>query len=295
MKERVNWNDYRAAMDDLPISNDFEARVCAVASRVPAAAPPKRKQHAGWGGLGRSRAAFARAAVVAVACLALAGTAYATVSLDDLAAIAAGAGDEEAAVAFAEAFTEGNGVAVDETQRVGDFDFTLCGVAMGRNFTAASPEVKVDRTYAVLAVSRADGEPITDEALAQADEAWLASGTPQADGSIEIDHSSTNRSEDGFSAGGPALADLFVTPVVAGDDDWSVGRKEYSLVSYDADGVMYLLADVADLRDVSGRAYLAVYRGWGQFPGDELFVQNPDGTVSFAEGVAGALFEIPKF
>ena len=123
MKERVNWNDYRAAMDDLPISNDFEARVCAVASRVPAAAPPKRKQHAGWGGLGRSRAAFARAAVVAVACLALAGTAYATVSLDDLAAIAAGAGDEEAAVAFAEAFTEGNGVAVDETQRVGDFDF----------------------------------------------------------------------------------------------------------------------------------------------------------------------------
>lgn len=130
MKERVNWNDYRAAMDDLPISNDFEARVCAVASRVPAAAPPKRKQHAGWGGLGRSRAAFARAAVVAVACLALAGTAYATVSLDDLAAIAAGAGDEEAAVAFAEAFTEGNGVAVDETQRVGDFDFALCGVAM---------------------------------------------------------------------------------------------------------------------------------------------------------------------
>jgi len=79
MKERVNWNDYRAAMDDLPISNDFEARVCAVASRVPAAAHPKRKQHAGWGGLGRSRAAFARAAVVAVACLALAGTAYATV------------------------------------------------------------------------------------------------------------------------------------------------------------------------------------------------------------------------
>lgn len=295
MKERVNWNDYRAAMDDLPVSDDFEARVCAVASRVPAAAPSKRKQHAGWGGLGRSRVAFARAAVVAVACLALAGTAYATVSLDDLAVIAAGAGDEEAVIAFAEAFTEGNGVVVDETQRVGDFDFTLRGVAMGRNFTAASPEVKVDRTYAVVAVSRADGEPITDETLARAEEAWLATGTPQADGPIEIDHSFTTRSEDGFNADGPALADLSVSPVVAGDDDWSVGRREYGLVSYDADGVMYLLADVADLRDVSGRAYLAVYRGWGQLPSDELFAQNPDGTVSFAEGVAGVLFELPKF
>ena len=139
MKERVNWNDYRAAMDDLPISNDFEARVCAVASRVPAAAPPKRKQHAGWGGLGRSRAAFARAAVVAVACLALAGTAYATVSLDDLAAIAAGAGDEEAAVAFAESFTEGNGVDDDpaggrfrlHAVRGGDGPQFYCGVARG--------------------------------------------------------------------------------------------------------------------------------------------------------------------
>ena len=63
MKERVNWNDYRVAMDDLPVSDDFEARVCAVASRVPAAAPPKRKQHAGWGGLGRSRVEIGRAHV----------------------------------------------------------------------------------------------------------------------------------------------------------------------------------------------------------------------------------------
>lgn len=303
MNEHVNWNDYRAAMDDLPISDDLEARVCAAVSRAEASraatsreTASERKRHAGWGGLGRSRAAFARAAVVATLALALAGTAYAAVSLDDLVSIAAGAGgvDEKMAAAFGKAFTEGNGIVVDETQRVGDFDFTLCGVAAGRK--ASFPMgVRGERTYAVLSIARVDGEPITDETLAQAEEAWLATAVEQEDGSFLRDGSIIDRSEGGFALDSPMLEDLAIAPVVAGDDDWSIGRQEWASGSYCADGVMYNLVDVTGLRHANDRAYLAVYRGWAQNPSDELFTQNPDGTVSFAEGVAGALFEIPEF
>lgn len=303
MKEHVNWNDYRAAMDGLPIADDFEARVCATASRAEAsrevasrAAAPAQKQDSRWQGLNRRWTAFGKAAVAATLALALVGTAYAAVSLDDLASIAAGAGgvDEKMAAAFGKAFTEGNGIVVDETQRVGDFDFTLCGVAAGRK--ASFPTgVRGERTYAVLSIARADGEPITDETFAQAEEAWLATAVEQEDGSFLKDGSIIDRSEGGFALDSPMLEDLAIAPVVAGDDDWSAGRQEWASGGYCADGVMYNLVDVTDLRHANGRAYLAVYRGWAQNPSDELFTQNPDGTVSFAEGVAGALFEIPEF
>lgn len=308
MNEHMSWNDYRVAMDDLPASDDFEARVCAAVSRAGASCAATshevasrvgelaRKQTPRRQRLSRRWAAFGRAAVVATLALALVGTAYAAVSLDDLVSIAAGAGDvdEKMAAAFGEAFTEGNGIVVDETQRVGDFDFTLCGVAAGRK--ASFPMgVRGERTYAVLSIARVDGEPITDETLAQAEEAWLATAVEQEDGSFLRDGSIIDRSEGGFALDSPMLEDLAIAPVVAGDDDWSIGRQEWASGSYCADGVMYNLVDVTGLRHANDRAYLAVYRGWAQNPSDELFTQNPDGTVSFAEGVAGALFEIPEF
>ena len=92
----MSWNDYRAAMDELPISENFEDRICAAvrearredARAVVVRPSPARAKR-------QSRVLFPRAttlgkvAVAAAICLAIGGTAYATASFEDLARIAA--------------------------------------------------------------------------------------------------------------------------------------------------------------------------------------------------------------
>lgn len=299
----MSWNDYRAAMDELPISENFEDRICAAvrkARREDARAVVVRPSPAR--ATCQSRVLFPRAttlgkvAVVAAICLAIGGTAYATASFEDLARIAADADQAQ----VAEVFEQGAGERIDETQRVGDFDITLLGLTSGQALVPLTEGVNANRTYAVLSLARADGSPIDQAYLDQSTERWLANGVDQGDGSMEVDASRLPKDEHGFSADALVLENLDFTPVAVGSDGAIAARGEQGVASYIEDGAIYFVVDMPAEEDGLPVNYLAIWLGAfadGDSPGNRLSDRlevSERGTLSFVGGIAGALFELPQ-
>lgn len=295
----MNWNDYRAAMDELLISEDFEQRVCAAAQRTQEStarseqfdAQPKHRPS----GLVRVGTLGKVAAVVAI-CLALSGTAYAVANLDDLASIAADANEDR----IADAFARGNGVRINKIQEVGDFDITLIGIASGQTLEAFTEDASVGRTYVVLSLMRSDGTPLDETYLAQSHERWLKSGTAREDGSVEVDVPTLPADEEGFDVAAFLVDNLCLTPISATSDGILEVRGDLGYTTYAKDGTIYL---VADLPATGGNApvnYLAVWLGsyaGSDLPGNRLedrMAVDEQGVPMFAEGIAGALFELSE-
>ena len=302
----MNWNDYRTAMDELPISESFEQRVCAATQEVqermvrdgqtvrddrPCSLPKRRTPD-----FATRVGALGKAAALAAICLALGGTAYAVANLDDLASIAADANEDYVANVFA----QGDGVRIDETQRVGDFNITLLGIASGRALEAFTEDASVDRTYVVLSLMRSDGKPLDETYLAQSHERWLKSGIPQEDGSIEVDASALPAGEEGFEAATFLIDNLCLTPIAATSDGAHEARGSLGYTTYAKDGAIYLVADLPATEGDAPVNYLAVWLG--AYAGSDLprnrfedrVAADEQGAPMFAEGITGALFELSE-
>lgn len=299
----MSWNDYRTAVDELPISVDFEERVCAAvrgtrcetARDASAQASPAVAARRGRGFFARATT-LGKAAAVAAICVAIGGTAYAVASFDDLARIAAGADQGRVAAAF----EQGIGERIDESQRVGDFDITLLGLTSGQALMPLAEETDANRTYAVLALKRADGSAIDQAYLDQSAERWLANGAAREDGSVEVDVSRLPQDERGFAADSLVLEALDFTPIAVGRDGAMAARGERGAVGYVEDGTVYFLVDMPAEEDGLPVNYLAVWLGasaGSDSPGnrlDDRLEVSEGGTPSFAGGIAGALFELPS-
>ena len=303
----MNWDKYRQAMDDLPISEDFEQRVNAAVREQ--RGRMAREVREGTARNGRTLArrkrqargpaarlgTVGKAAAAAAICVALGGTAFAAASLGDLADIARDAEQEQ----LADAFAQGNGVRIDETQQVGDFDITLLGIASGQDLGAFLEAPATDRTYAVLSLVCSDGTPLDEAYRARSSERWLESGTIQEDGSGEVDISALPRDEEGFDAETFLIDNVCLTPIAATSDGVLEARGELGYTMFTKDGAMYLVADLPAAEGESAVNYLAVWLGsyaGSDLPGNRFedhIVVGAQGVPTFAEGTAGALFELP--
>lgn len=64
---------------------------------------------------------------------------------------------------MARAFSEGDGIEINQTQTYGEYNVTLLGVTSGANLGWAQPEeIEKEKTYAVVAIEKADGTSMPD-------------------------------------------------------------------------------------------------------------------------------------
>ncbi|WP_302963531.1 hypothetical protein [uncultured Adlercreutzia sp.] len=294
----MNWNDYRIAIDELPVSDDFEQRTCAAMRKACGsqgiAGPAERRSRR----LPRLSAmgAFGKVAAVAAVCLALSGTAYAIVSFEDLAGIADSADQGR----VAELFQRGEGVRIEETQHVGDFDITLLGLTSGEALMPLTEGADSARTYAVLSLARSDGSSIDDDYLRQSAERFCENSEVAEDGSMLIDAASFPKDESFFSADQFVFELLDFTPLAVSSDGAIAGRGETGVVDYAENGVVYFVVDMPEYQDGTPVGYLAVWPEaviGSDLPGNRLsdrLVLDAQGAPAFAEGNAGVLFKLPQ-
>jgi len=147
----MNREDYRAQVDAVPFSPDFQDRTMA---RLSALAREKETKTMKKTHLRTGLIAAALAAVMVV------GACAAAVLLNPQ-DVARHVGNE----ALAAAFENGGAVTVNETQTVGSYDVTFMGLASGEGLSGVEglDGVAQDQTYAVLAYARADGTAITED------------------------------------------------------------------------------------------------------------------------------------
>ena len=148
----MNREEYRAQVDAVPFSPDFQARTMA---RLQALAREKeQKSMKKWNG----KTALLAAALAA----AMTVTAAAAIVLLRPQEVARQVGNE----ALAAAFESEEAVAVNEAKTVGDYDVTLMGLVSGEGLSRVESlpgGVTRDKTYAVLAYARRDGTPIEED------------------------------------------------------------------------------------------------------------------------------------
>lgn len=148
----MNREEYRAQVDAVSFSPDFQARTMA---RLQALAREKeQKSMKKWNGKTALLAATLAAAMTV--------TAAAAIVLLRPQEVARQAGNE----ALAAAFENEEAVAVNEAKTVGDYDVMLMGLVSGEGLSrveSLSGGVTRDKTYAVLAYARRDGTPIEED------------------------------------------------------------------------------------------------------------------------------------
>ena len=149
----MNRKEYRAQVDAVSFSPDFQARTLA---RLTALAQEEKEKHT------MKKGKFKIGLVAAVAAAALTLTAAAAVSLLEPRDVALQAGN----TALAAAFENDQAVAVNDTKTVGDYSVTLMGLVSGEGLSQVESlpgGVTRDKTYAVLAYQRTDGTPIQED------------------------------------------------------------------------------------------------------------------------------------
>lgn len=143
----MNRDQYRAQVDALSFSSDFQDRTMARLAQEKERKPMKKMN---------LKAVLLAAAVVA----AMSVTAYAAITLAPR-DVAQRTGNE----ALAAAFEGEEAITVNETKTVGDYNVTLMGLVSGTGLSRVESlpdSVDQDKTYAVLAYARTDGADITE-------------------------------------------------------------------------------------------------------------------------------------
>lgn len=149
----MNQKEYRAQVDAVAFSPDFQARTLARLTVLAREEKEKTTMKTGK---------FRIGLVAAAAAAALTITAAAAVVLLRPQDVAQQAGSE----ALAAAFEGQNAVAVNDTKTVGEYSVTLMGLVSGEGLSRVESlegGVARDKTYAVLAYQRADGTPIRED------------------------------------------------------------------------------------------------------------------------------------
>lgn len=144
----MNRQEYRAQVDAVPFSPDFQARTVA---RLAALANQKETK-------AMRTKPFQTGLIAAAVAVVLCVSALAAAALLTPRDVAQRAGNE----ALAAAFEGDRAVAVDQTETVGDYNVTLMGLVSGDGLSQMDG-IDQDKTYAVLAYARTDGTPIEDD------------------------------------------------------------------------------------------------------------------------------------
>lgn len=144
----MNQKEYRAQVDAVPFSPDFQARTVA---RLAALAPKKETNV-------MTKKSLRTVLIAAAVAVALCATALAAAVLLTPRDVAQRAGND----ALAAAFESDKAVRVNKTETVGDYHVTLMGLVSGDGLSQVDG-VSRDKTYAVLAYARTDKAPIEDD------------------------------------------------------------------------------------------------------------------------------------
>ena len=192
--------------------------------------------------------------VAAVAAAALTITAYAAVVMLRPQDVAREVGNTTLAAAF-----EGeDAIAVNDSQTVGEYNVTLMGLLSGQGLSLVEglpDSVTRDKTYAVLAYSRIDGDPITDD-------------VPQLTVS-------------------PLVEGYAPWEVNA----WTLEGGTHTFAQ---EGVLYYLFECDNVEPFADRAvYLAVYPGTHLPPNAATFAISDEGHISVKTGAEAVLFPLP--
>ena len=148
----MNREEYRAQVDAVPFSPDFQERTMA---RLMAPAREKEQKTMKKFNLKTGLISAAVAAALTVT----AGAAVVMLRPQDVAQMT---GNQ----ALAEVFESGEATMVDETKTVGDYRVTFMGLTSGEGLSRVESlpgGVTRDKTYAVLAYARTDGTALADD------------------------------------------------------------------------------------------------------------------------------------
>lgn len=242
-------NDYQEAFDDLQFSDGFQERTAAL---LHLRADELEKEHSVI-----MKSNHKKIAVLIAACVALAVSVSAAVMKLSPSQVATENGHTE----LAEAFESKDAIVINETVESGDFAITLMGLVSGENlkdYTNYDPPVEGSRTYAVLALRRLDGTPVTNE---------------------------------NYDFSRHTMTPLVAGCSPAGVNDWTLGG---GACGFAKDGIYYYLLDTQSLEIFADHTvYIAFYEGG--VPNNTIFTVADDGTISFCDDFIGvhALFTIP--
>lgn len=174
-------------------------------------------------------------------------------------------GDKKLSKAFRENMT----AEINETQRIGDYTFTLLGIVSGKDLSELESMIKEecldDRTYAALAITKSDGSGMTE------------------------------KDENGYQKG--YLDQFFVSPLIEGYEPWSYNIHSFhgNAACFVEDGVLYWLAECDNLESFASRTvYLCATETAGSMKAAYLFDES-SGAISRNEEYEGfnALFTLP--
>ena len=242
----MDRNQYRAAFDQVKFRDEFQRET--VGLLLSRAGQRQEKENVTMNTKQIKRMPLIAAALAAV----LIVSAAAATLLWRPADVARHVGND----ALAAAFESPDAVEVGQAVESGDYRFTFSGLVSGAGLSALTEDVDTQRTYAVVAAQRLDGQPMSDE--------------------------------EQFS--------ITATPLVSGYLPWSVNAWTLNggHTRFVQDGVTYYLYEYDSLEIFAGRTvYLAVYEGMS--PSDEMFAVADDGAISYKDGVGvpHALFTVP--
>lgn len=245
----MDENKIREALDSLEFSPDFQERAIRLMT--------ERAQCAGKEKIMTIHKTRNIAIIAAAVILALAISVSAAVILLTPAQLARELDKPELAEAFETAEMSA------QTAEVNGYQITFAGLASGEHLTEenilVNGESVENRTYAVFAIQREDGEPL-----------------PNPTALSELD--------------------VGITPLVYGYLPWTVNI--YSLggayTSITRDGVAYFLFSMDSLEQYPAEDVIfAAYEGFDP-PSAEKFTMAEDGTISLNDGIDGVIFKMPQ-
>lgn len=146
----MNWNDYRKAVDALPLSADFQERTEDLVRRTAKIAELEKEC------ISVKKKGFIKAVSIAAAVALLTVSAYAASRWLSPAQVA----DMNGNTALAQAFESEDAIKLNQSVQTENFCVTLAGLVSGENLSELSDQADQARTYAVMILESLDGTPL---------------------------------------------------------------------------------------------------------------------------------------
>ena len=146
----MNWNDYRKAVDAIPLSADFQERTEELVRRTAKIAELEKEC------ISVKKKGFVKAVTIAAAVALLTVSAYAASRWLSPAQVADLHGDP----LLSQAFQSEDAVRLDQSVQTENFCVTLAGLVSGENLSSWTSQADQARTYAVMILESLDGTPL---------------------------------------------------------------------------------------------------------------------------------------
>ena len=149
----MNWNDYRKAVDAIPLSADFQERTEELVRRTAKIAELEKEC------ISVKKKGFVKAVTIAAAVALLTISAYAASRWLSPAQVA----DMNGNAALAQAFESEDAIKLNQSVQTENFCVTLAGLVSGENLSELSDQADQARTYAVMILESLDGTALNVE------------------------------------------------------------------------------------------------------------------------------------